>query len=97
MGGWSGVRRSLADTRISYVCKWCLSRIKNLFSAKVFSYPMLGWSLSPQHGASTGCGWRNGLQLLGVATNVLNDQPRTNCNWWSTSFQVGRGAKDPSP
>jgi hypothetical protein len=39
---------------------------------------MLGGSLSPQHGASSGCGWRNGLQLWRVAANILNKQLRTN-------------------
>jgi hypothetical protein len=28
-------------------------------------------SLSPQHGVSSGCGWRNGLQLWKVAANIL--------------------------
>jgi hypothetical protein len=37
---------------------------------------MLDGSLSPQHGASSGCGWRNGLQLWRVAANILNKQLR---------------------
>jgi hypothetical protein len=36
-------------------------------TCEIFAYcracSMLGGSLSPQHGASSGCGWRNGLQL----------------------------------
>jgi hypothetical protein len=32
----------------------------------------LGGSLSPEHGASSGCGWRDGLQLWRVAVNTLN-------------------------
>jgi hypothetical protein len=32
----------------------------------------------PQHGASSGCGWRNGLQQWRVAANILNKQPQTN-------------------
>jgi hypothetical protein len=31
-------------------------------------------SLSSQHGASSGCGWRNGLQLWRLAANILNWQ-----------------------
>jgi hypothetical protein len=34
-------------------------------------------SLSPQHGASSGRGWGNGLQLWRLAANILNKQPRT--------------------
>jgi hypothetical protein len=45
--------------------------------------------MSPQHGASSGCGWRNGLQLWRVAANVLNKQPRTNDKGWSSSWGVG--------
>jgi hypothetical protein len=33
-------------------------------------FDVLGGSLSPQHGACTGCGWR-------VAVNALTKQPRT--------------------
>jgi hypothetical protein len=46
---------------------------------------MLGGSLSPQHGASSGCGWRNSLQLWRAAANILNKQPRTNDKGWSSS------------
>jgi hypothetical protein len=31
--------------------------------------------LSPQHGACSGCGWKDGLQLWRVAANILNKQP----------------------
>jgi hypothetical protein len=34
-----------------------------------------GGSLSPQHGASPGCGLVDGLQVLRVAANTLNKQP----------------------
>jgi hypothetical protein len=36
---------------------------------------------------------RNGLQLLRLALNILNKQPRTNDNGWSSSLVVGRWAK----
>jgi hypothetical protein len=50
---------------------------------------MLGGSLSPQHGVSSGCGWRNGLQLWRVAANILNKQMRTNDKGWSSSLGLG--------
>ena len=31
-------------------------------------------SLSARYGASSGCGWRKGLHILKVATNILNNQ-----------------------
>jgi hypothetical protein len=55
---------------------------------------MLGGSLSPQHGASSGCGWRNSLHL---AANILNKQQRTNDKAWSSTLWVGCGANNPSP
>jgi hypothetical protein len=53
--------------------------------------------LLPQHGPSSGCGWRDGLQQRRVAANILNKQPRTNDKGWSSSFGVGCGANNPSP
>jgi hypothetical protein len=55
---------------------------------------MLGGSLSTQHGESSGCGRRNGLQLLKVAANILNKQPRENDKEWSSSLGIGRGANN---
>jgi hypothetical protein len=52
---------------------------------------------SSQHGASSGCGWRNGLQLWKLAVNILNKQPRTDNKGWSSSLGVGRGDNNPSP
>jgi hypothetical protein len=40
--------------------------------------------MSPKHVASSGCGWRNGLQLWRVATTILSKQPRTNSKGWSS-------------
>jgi hypothetical protein len=34
-------------------------------------YYYYGWVSSPQHGTSSSCGWRNGLQLWKVAANTL--------------------------
>ena len=52
---------------------------------------------SPQHDASSGCGWRNGLQIWRVAANTLNKQSRTADNGWSSSLGVGQGANNSSP
>jgi hypothetical protein len=58
---------------------------------------VLSGALSPRHGASSGCGWRNGLQLRRVAANILNKQSRTADKGWSSSLVVGRGANSSSP
>jgi hypothetical protein len=36
---------------------------------------MISGSLSPRHGASSGCGWRNGFYIWRVAANILIKQP----------------------
>jgi hypothetical protein len=53
--------------------------------------------LSPWHGASSGCGWKEGLQLQWVAANILNKQSQTADKGWASSLGVGRGANNPSP
>jgi hypothetical protein len=53
--------------------------------------------LTPQHGASSGCGWRNGLQIWTVTANTLNKQPRTTDKGWYFSLGVGLGANNLSP
>jgi hypothetical protein len=40
--------------------------------------------LSPRHGASSGCEWRDSLQLWRIAPNILNKQSWTAVNRWST-------------
>jgi hypothetical protein len=69
--------------------------IHNYFNFGMF--PMLGGSLPPQHGASSGCGWKNGLQLWKVAGNILSKQLWSNDKRWSFSFEVGHEANNPSP
>jgi hypothetical protein len=64
---------------------------------KVQTGTVISGSLSPRHGASSGCGWRNGLQIWKVAANILNKQSRTADKGWSSSFRVGQGANNPSP
>jgi hypothetical protein len=58
---------------------------------------MISRSLSPWHGASSGCGWSNGLRIWRVAANTLNKQSRTADRGWSSSLGVGRGANNSSP
>jgi hypothetical protein len=61
------------------------------------THTVLSGSLSLRHGASSGCGWWNGLQLWRVAANTLNKQSRTANKGWSSSLGVGRGANNSSP
>jgi hypothetical protein len=56
----------------------------------------LGGPMSLQHDASSGCGWRNGLQLWRLATNILNKQNPTNDKEWTSSLGAGRGANNHS-
>jgi hypothetical protein len=44
--------------------------------------------LSPQHGASSGCGWKEGLQIWRVAAYILNKQSRTADKEWSSSLEL---------
>jgi hypothetical protein len=57
---------------------------------------VLGGSLSPRHRASSGCGWRNGLQLWRVAANMLNQHPQTNDKGCPPAWGFGVGLI-PSP
>ena len=57
---------------------------------------MISGSLSPQHGASTVCGWRNGHQTWRVAANILNKKSRTDGKGWFSSLGAGRGANNSS-
>jgi len=59
--------------------------------------PAISRSLSPRHGASSGCGWRNGLQYGRVTANILNKQSRAAETGWSSSLGVQRGVKSSSP
>jgi hypothetical protein len=77
---WSRV----ANCILKWDCTWGAWRCKVLCT------------LSPQHGASSGCGWRNGLQLWRLAANILNEQPWTNDKGWSSSLGVGRGGNNHS-
>jgi hypothetical protein len=39
----------------------------------------------------------DGLHICGVATNIPNNQSRTDDKGWSSSLGIGRGATNPSP
>jgi hypothetical protein len=65
-----------------------------LYSSVCLCTPMLGWSLSPQHGVSSGCGWKNDLQLWRLAENIMNKQPRIYNKGWSSSL-LGVGLTTP--
>jgi hypothetical protein len=57
-----------------------------LFKEKV---SVISGSLSPRHGASSGCWWRKGLQIFIVAANILNKQSKTADKGWSSSLALG--------
>jgi hypothetical protein len=70
---------------------WCEHYAVFFFYKRWKVYP-----LSPRHGASSGCGWRNGLQVWRVAANILNKRLRTADKGWSSSLGVGWGANNSS-
>jgi hypothetical protein len=64
--------------QLFFLCFWCHWEQKVEFPIRYAgNISLLGGSLSPRHGASSGCGWRGGLQLWRVTTNGLNKQRRT--------------------
>jgi hypothetical protein len=69
----------------------------SLYLSLFIQIAVISGSLSPPHGAFSGCGWRNGLQILRVAANILNKQSQTADRVWSSSLKVGRGANNSSP
>jgi hypothetical protein len=73
-----------------------------LLSFQIFQYQTVIFarqtgSLSKQYGTSSGCRWRNGLQIWNVAANILNKQSQTADKGWSSSLGVGQGANISSP
>jgi hypothetical protein len=58
---------------------------------------VISGSLSPRHGASSGCGWMNSLRIWRVAADTLNKQSRIADKEWSSSLGAGRGANNSSP
>jgi hypothetical protein len=57
---------------------------------------MLGGSLSPQHGTSSGCGWRKLPPAMEVTENKFNKQPRRADKGWSCSSEFGHGTNNAS-
>jgi len=57
---------------------------------------VISGSLSPRHGSSSGCGWRNGLQIRRVAANILNKQSRTAERGGSPDRELGEVLTTPS-
>jgi len=62
-----------------------------------FFEAVINGSLSPHHAVSSGCGWRNGLQIRRAAANILNKQSRTAEKGWPFRLVVGRGVNSSSP
>jgi hypothetical protein len=53
-------------------------------------------SLSPRHGAFSGCKCKNNLQIWRVAVNILNKESRTTDKGWSSGLEIGQGATNNS-
>jgi hypothetical protein len=49
---------------------------------------------SPQLGTSSGCGWKEALQIYSVAASVLNKQLWIASKVMFFSMEVGQGAKN---
>ena len=55
---------------------------------------VISGSLSPRNVLSSGCGWRNGLQIWRVAARSLNKQSRTADEGCFSNLGAGRGANN---
>jgi hypothetical protein len=62
----------------------------------VYTFKHYG-SVSSQHGASAGRGWRRRLPDMENTADILNKQSRRADKGWSSRFGVGRGANNSSP
>jgi len=67
------------------------------FESILKSTPWQVGPISPRRGASSGCGWRGGIQVRRVAVNIFNKQSLTADKGLSWSLRVGRGAHKTSP
>jgi hypothetical protein len=56
---------------------------------------MISGSLSSRHGASSGCGWRNGPLIWRAAANIMNKQSRSADKGWSSSLGLGEVLTSP--
>jgi hypothetical protein len=61
----------------------------------VFTWPVISGSLSPQHGESIGCAWRNSFQYRGYC-EYINKQSWTANKGWSSSLGFEQGANNSS-
>jgi hypothetical protein len=59
-----------ACLRSLYLSNMTKANIRNIFCRFNVVMSMISRSLSPRHGASSGCGWRNGLRIWRVAANM---------------------------
>jgi hypothetical protein len=100
--------RSKFEPVIQQQCSYCFNLVGEhiiIIIIIIFIFIFIVWveissSLSPRHGASSGCACSRrppDLDGEGVAVNVLNKQLRTASKGWSLSFRVGLGANNPSP
>jgi hypothetical protein len=55
------------------------------------------WVHVTNRGVSTGCGWRNVLQICRTAANIMNKQTQTAEKRWSSSLGVGHDTNNSSP
>jgi hypothetical protein len=74
------------NTIWTHIPTFFFNYMSELISQRAIHYSVLSGSLSPRHGAPSGCGWRNGLQLWSVAANTLNKKSRTADKGWSSSL-----------
>jgi hypothetical protein len=70
---------------------------KTYFRDMILLKPCYVGSLSPYHEAYSVCGWRNGLQQLRLAANILNKKSWTDNKGWPTAWGLDVGLTTPSP
>jgi hypothetical protein len=80
----------------SYIVQMAVFYFKTFYGTMQYNSQCVMVSpLSPRHGVSSGCGWREVLWVRRVAANILNKQSLTDDKGWSSSLGVGRGAATP--
>jgi hypothetical protein len=56
---------------------------------QLWQLPVISGSLSPQHGTSPGCRWRNSLLICKVAVTILNKQSRQSTRGGPPAWRLG--------
>jgi hypothetical protein len=82
-------------SEVDCVCALWIESVVHSFNVVYSSekcWSMINGSLSSQHCVSSGCGWRNSLQVWKVAANVLNKQSWGADKGWSSSLGIWQGA-----